>query len=64
MDTELQVLFYVGAALYLDLDSDEVDIILAAAGLAVEINSVEECRDAIRVHFPERHARGAEMRLF
>jgi hypothetical protein len=47
MDKTEQAGFYVGAAIYKDLDSDEVDLILAAEGLNIETNSVKECKDAI-----------------
>jgi len=50
-----QDLFYIGASLFLNLDSGEVDVILAASKLTVETNSVLECREVIRAHFPERY---------
>jgi hypothetical protein len=50
-----QDLFYIGAALFLNLDSAEVDIILATVKLTVEASSVTECRKVIRAHFPGRY---------
>lgn len=41
-------LFYIAAALYLDLDSDQVDQILAAAGLDPEADPLPACRAAVR----------------
>jgi len=55
MDEKQQELFYVGAVIYLNLDSTEVDNMLNNAGLSVENNSVAECREVIRKHFPERY---------
>lgn len=48
-------LFYIGASLFLNLDSDEVDTILATVKLTVEASSAAECREVIRAHFPERY---------
>lgn len=55
MNEREQDLFYIGASLFLNLDSTEVDIILATVKLAVETSSVTECRGIIRAHFPERY---------
>ena len=41
-------LFYVGAGLYLDLDAEEVDEILAEHGLTLSRDNIAECRDVIR----------------
>jgi hypothetical protein len=58
MTDKESTLFYVGAAIYLDLDSDEIDRALATRGLSIAGNSVEECRNAIREMFPQRFAAG------
>lgn len=42
-----QTAFYVGAALYRDLDSFEVDQILAAAGLDIDAASIADCCAAV-----------------
>lgn len=39
--------FYIGAAIYKDLDSDEVDRILQASGLHPDVHPVADCRNAI-----------------
>ena len=39
--------FYIGAAMYRDLDSVEVDLILEAEGLHVDTHSVDKCKEAI-----------------
>ena len=52
MDKKSAEAFYVGAALFLDLDSDEVDVVLADHGLSVEANSVEDCRACILNYKP------------
>lgn len=54
MTEKEQKLFYVGAAIFLDLDSTEVDDALSAKNLTVESNSVSECTECIRRCFPER----------
>jgi len=54
MDKRERELFYVGAALFLRLDSDEVDDVLARYELSVQRDSVEACRNAIREEYPER----------
>lgn len=59
-------LFYIGAALCLDLDSDEVDAILAGSGLALEKDGIEVCRNTIRAAVGEevwRRARTASLAL-
>lgn len=58
MNKREQGLFYTGAALYLRLDSDEIDVALARHGLSVRTDSVEDCRDAIRNEYPERYEAG------
>lgn len=58
MDKMEQAAFYVGALLYLDLESDEVDDILAAADLDVHTNTVAECREAIKLAYPKRYELG------
>lgn len=58
MTDEESTLFYIGAALYLDIDSDDLDRALATRGLTVADNSVEECRSAIREMYPQRFAAG------
>lgn len=50
MTNKDKVAFYVGAALYKDLESDEVDRILQAAGLHPDVHSVAQCREAINKH--------------
>lgn len=52
MDGKERDAFYIGAALFVNLDSAEVDSILADAGLSTENDSVAVCRSAIRVRFP------------
>lgn len=52
MDKETLERFYVGAAMYLDLDSDQVDAILEQAGLDPETDSLESCRVAVRAAVP------------
>ena len=51
-------LFYVGAALYLDLESSEVDAILAERGLALAEDNIDECREVIRRARPEAYQAG------
>lgn len=50
MDKKQQDSFYIGAALFQDLDSDEVDDILVGVGLTAKSGSVVECKAAIRAH--------------
>lgn len=57
-----RVLFYTGAALYLDLESDEIDAALARAGLDTTRNTVQECRDAIKRLYPARFAYGKTLK--
>lgn len=52
MNEREQTLFYAGG-IFLDLDSCEIDAILADAGLSVERDNVEECRAAIRSYIGE-----------
>ena len=48
MDKRERTLFYVGAALYLDLESAQVDAILARAGLDPEADTLADCRAAVK----------------
>jgi len=52
MDKKTTEAFYVGAAIYLDLDSCDVDRILAEHNLSTDDDTVEACRDCIRQHRP------------
>jgi hypothetical protein len=52
--------FYVGAAIYLNLDSIEVDAALAEQGLVLTEDTIAECRDAIRDAYPERYEAGRQ----
>lgn len=54
MDQKTQEAFYIGAAVYLNLDSDEVDHILGQAGLNVDEHSARQCRQAVKDAEPER----------
>ena len=54
IDEKMREAFYIGAAIFLDLDSEETDEVLREAGLSLERNSFRECRDAILKKFPER----------
>jgi len=47
--------FYLGAALIFDLDSDEVDHILAEHGLSVEHDTLLECKQALINLYPDRY---------
>jgi hypothetical protein len=58
MDDQDAAAFYMGAAMFLDLDSDEVDHVLAKMGLSVQANSARECRDALAQLYPDRYERG------
>ena len=51
MDKKYKIPFYIGAAIYMDFDSDEVDYLLKRAGLTVDQSSLEECRKVIRKAF-------------
>jgi hypothetical protein len=59
-------LFYVGAALYLDLDSSRVDYNLACAGIELTADNIPEARKIIKQMYPDRYAaaREAARRLF
>jgi excisionase family DNA binding protein len=48
MEQRERELFYTGAALYLNLDSEQVDAILIRAGLDTKTGTVTECRAAVR----------------
>lgn len=52
MDKQTATAFYFGAAIYLDLDSPEVDHILDEHGLSVQDDTIEACRDCIWQHRP------------
>ena len=58
MDERQREAFYVGAALYLDLDSDEVDEALAVRGLSARFDTLEKCRAALREAYPDRYRLG------
>ena len=58
MDERQREAFYVGAALYLDLDSDEVDMALAKRGLDARLNTLEKCRAALKDAYPDRYRLG------
>ena len=61
MNTKALALFYTGAAMLFNLDSDEVDQILADAGLDAATDPLPLCREAIRAHVgPETWERGFE----
>lgn len=57
-----RALFYTGAAIYLDLESDEIDTALARAGLDPTRNTVQECRDAIKRLYPARFEMGKRLK--
>lgn len=48
MNNKQKAAFYVGAAVYKDLDSNEVDRILEAAGLHTDIHPVGKCVQAVK----------------
>jgi len=50
------VAFYWGAAVYLDLDSDEVDDDLAEMGLTLTEGTIKQCREALIARYPDRWA--------
>jgi len=52
MDKDTAAIFHDGAALFLDLDSPEVDRILAQHGLSTGVDTLEACRACIRQHRP------------
>jgi hypothetical protein len=53
--------FYVGASLYLGLDSNEVDDALAKAGLDVNTNTSKECTEVIKIAYPTRYEFGKRL---
>lgn len=53
--------FYILAAVYLDLDSDEVDDCLAASGLSSERDSFAQCRHAVKQMYPDHFERGRQL---
>jgi len=56
MNTKDQELFYIGAAVYLGLDSDEVNAALVRYDLTTEGNTAAECKEGIRKQYPIRVA--------
>lgn len=48
MNKKEQEGFYFGAAMYYDLDSVEVDILLEAEGLSADLHTSKQCTAAVR----------------
>jgi hypothetical protein len=60
MNQKDQEAFYTGAAIYLNLDSIEVDELLATRGLSTEFDSVKKCTAVIKAAYPDRWAKVLE----
>lgn len=54
-------LFYIGAAVYLDLDSVEIDQILEARGLELTEDTIAECRAAVQAAELTRYEAGRDL---
>jgi len=48
--------FYVGASMFLDLDSVEVDAVLAEHNLSLQSDTITACRDCILFHHRRSYA--------
>lgn len=56
MNAKDQETFYLGAAVYLGLDDDEVDTVLAKRSLTIKENTAAECKKGIEIQFPTQIA--------
>lgn len=57
MDQKTRDAFYIGAATFMNLESDEVDAILKKAGLDATKDSIRACRQAVQEARPEATAK-------
>ena len=54
MNERTQAAFYIACALYINLDSDEVDELLKDHGLSAKTNTLDECRKCVKDRYPDR----------